>query len=134
MGTGIDSTPEVQFGVLIADGIFGHSLMEGAITIQDDDLGPAGKDILGGIVGKNAFSLGLILGPKGRTTVHALAALIAILQCLFEVLPRTISSALEEEEDVFGITLMQIDGGCGPINALGLGVAIMDYLFVGRFL
>lgn len=43
MSAGIDCTPEVQFGILIAIGLLGHALMEGSITIEDDDLGPVGE-------------------------------------------------------------------------------------------
>lgn len=111
MRAGIDSTPEVQFGVLITIGILGHSLMEGAITVEDNDLGPVGKDVLGGIIGKYALCQRLILRPEGRTAIHTLTALIAMLERISEVLARAISTALEEEKNVFGIAFMQVDGG-----------------------
>jgi hypothetical protein len=49
VGASIDGASKIKFGFFVAEGVLGHSLMEGAIAIEQNDLGPVREDVLGGV-------------------------------------------------------------------------------------
>lgn len=108
MGPCVDTTPEVQLGVLVDERLLGSSLMEGAVTVWHDDFGPVGEDVLLGVSREQSFTIGG-LGPVDGAAEISPAALVAALHGLVEGMGAADASALHIEEDLFRISFMDED-------------------------
>ena len=84
MGTGVDGSSEVQFGVFVVEGLFGHALMEGAVAVEKDHFGPVSEQIFSRIGREHPLSY-LSVRPVDRTAVHALAALVTVFKSVTQI-------------------------------------------------
>lgn len=62
------------------------------------------------------------------------ASLVAGLDCRTQVRGTARGATHEVEQDVVWVSFGQIEGGRGTVQTTGVGVGIVDYLFVGGVL
>jgi len=111
VGPGVVGSPEEEFCVFVPDAVLAGALVEGAVAVLHEHLGPAREFALLGVSGEVAAESGLVFEVLAAAVV-GLAALVAALDDLCDCgLPAGASAVEEDDEFVGVVALVDVEGG-----------------------